>query len=379
MSTPLREELLKNRKSIITEQLSMSVGELINLYEDEEINLEPTFQRLFRWDDKQKSDFIESILLGYPIPAIFVLQSADGVWDVIDGVQRLSTIYHFSGCLKDSNNKKVKPLCLKRPRTLSSLENHYYSQEFCSLPTEQALDKATRIDFKRASIPVLILKQASNPSAKYELFRRLNTGGSHLSHQEIRNALMLMSNEGVYNTLAEYSCTPLFVDLINIPDSKADIRMDMEVLVKYLVLRNYPNLDTVSSSIDINEFLDDAIKLIIENSNFNLSNELSILNKLFDFLATHISDDYGFRIYNTQANKFKGSFNWFAFETIIFGCTILNDISILDQKPKDVLNAIKSIQSVGDYTKKYCTKSTLRVIERLKESKKYAKQLFDFS
>jgi len=105
----LREELIEKRSSIYSYNVNMSVGELISMYDDGEINLEPAFQRLFRWSEEQESNFIESVLLGYPIPSIFVLQREDGIWDVIDGVQRLSTIYHFVGTLRDGNSKSFVP------------------------------------------------------------------------------------------------------------------------------------------------------------------------------------------------------------------------------------------------------------------------------
>lgn len=74
----LRDEILEKRGKIYTSQLNMSVGELMSLYADEEINLEPSFQRLFRWTEQQQTNFVESILLGYPIPSIFVLQKKVG-------------------------------------------------------------------------------------------------------------------------------------------------------------------------------------------------------------------------------------------------------------------------------------------------------------
>ena len=70
----------------------MSIGEMINLYKDDELEVHPEFQRFFRWDEEQKSKLIESLLLGIPIPPIFVAQKLNGRWDVIDGQQRLSTI-----------------------------------------------------------------------------------------------------------------------------------------------------------------------------------------------------------------------------------------------------------------------------------------------
>lgn len=70
----LLKELELGRKEIKTDSYSMSIGEIINLYKDGELELTPAYQRLFRWEDEQKSKFIESILLGIPLPPIFVAQ-----------------------------------------------------------------------------------------------------------------------------------------------------------------------------------------------------------------------------------------------------------------------------------------------------------------
>ena len=89
----LQEEIDKMRQEIRADDYSMSIGEWISLYENSEIEIHPEFQRFFRWTTTQKTSLIESILLGIPIPPIFVSQREDGVWDVVDGLQRLSTIY----------------------------------------------------------------------------------------------------------------------------------------------------------------------------------------------------------------------------------------------------------------------------------------------
>lgn len=87
----LQTEIDARRREIHTEGYPMSIGEVVNLYRDDELDIHPEFQRFFRWTPFQKSRFIESLLLGIPIPSVFVNQREDGVWDVVDGLQRLST------------------------------------------------------------------------------------------------------------------------------------------------------------------------------------------------------------------------------------------------------------------------------------------------
>src|ERR1700690_4336180 len=101
------EEIETKAQTIHTDAYPMSIGELISVYKDEELDIHPEFQRFFRWTELQKSKFIESILLGIPIPSIFVSQREDGVWDVVDGVQRLSTIFEFTGVLRNEDGKRL--------------------------------------------------------------------------------------------------------------------------------------------------------------------------------------------------------------------------------------------------------------------------------
>lgn len=116
----LQDEIAKKSSEIYREAYQMSIGELINLYRDEELDIHPEFQRVFRWSDYQKTKLIESIMLNIPIPQIFVSQREDGTWDVIDGVQRLSTIFQFVGILKDEDGKDISPLVLEATDDLPS-------------------------------------------------------------------------------------------------------------------------------------------------------------------------------------------------------------------------------------------------------------------
>ena len=82
----LTQEIDARRREIRTDGYAMSIGEWISLYEKNELDIHPEFQRFFRWSDTQKTNLIESILLGIPLPQIFVSQRPNGVWDVVDGL-----------------------------------------------------------------------------------------------------------------------------------------------------------------------------------------------------------------------------------------------------------------------------------------------------
>ena len=104
--TNLLEDIKQMRNTLQTDKLDMSFGEIMSMYERNEIIINPEFQRLYRWSHYQKTRFIESIIIGIPIPPIFVAEDENGRWEVVDGLQRLSTIFSFFGILRnhDDNN-----------------------------------------------------------------------------------------------------------------------------------------------------------------------------------------------------------------------------------------------------------------------------------
>lgn len=174
----LQDEIDRKAKHIHADGYSMSIGGLISLYRDDELDLHPEFQRFFRWDEHQKSRFVESILIGIPIPSIFVYQREDGVWDVIDGVQRLSTIFELAGILADEEGKPYAPLQLKKTKYLPSLEGMVWNlenedEEHNGNEFRNSLRMFQRIAFKRKSLDIKIIMDDEN-DARNELFKRIN-------------------------------------------------------------------------------------------------------------------------------------------------------------------------------------------------------------
>ena len=105
MENSLQKEIDLMAKAIKTDNYPMSIGELANLYQDGDLKINPIYQRMFRWDITQQSALIESILLNIPIPPIYVYQNEKGKWNLIDGQQRLSTIFKFMGIVKKESEE----------------------------------------------------------------------------------------------------------------------------------------------------------------------------------------------------------------------------------------------------------------------------------
>src|ERR1700740_3218212 len=120
----LEKEIDDAQRLVKTDAYQMSIGEVINMYRDGELVINPDFQRLFRWEIGQKSKLIESILLGIPIPSIFVFEKEDSTWELIDGLQRVSTLLEFMGQLRNPETGQTEPpTALVAMKYLPSLHN----------------------------------------------------------------------------------------------------------------------------------------------------------------------------------------------------------------------------------------------------------------
>lgn len=310
----LQEEIDLRKKEIHTDGYPMSIGELSRLYEDGELDIHPEFQRFFRWSSLQKTKLIESILLGIPIPSIFVSQREDGVWDVVNGVQRLSTIFEFVGLLKDNDGKRMEPSRLLRTDYLPSLENKAWDN---SENLNASLTQAQRIAFKREKLDLKIIKKESDKATKYELFQRLNTLGSSLTAQEVRNCLLIMLNRNFYTWLSGIAAYQPFLDAISLSDKQLDQRYDMELALRFFALKNATQ-EHVNAMKDLGEFITDRMKEFAEESGFDKDAEGRAFKATFDVIE-HALDGDAFRRWDASKNRFLGGFLVAAFEATAVG------------------------------------------------------------
>ena len=107
----------------------------------------------------------------------------------------LSTIYQFMGYLKDENGNYIEPLTLSGTKYLPGLEGKKWNNPD---DPENSFSQDLRLIIKRSKISVSIMLKESDEKAKYDLFQRLNTGGSHLSPQEVRNCILVMLNKNFF-------------------------------------------------------------------------------------------------------------------------------------------------------------------------------------
>lgn len=309
----LKEEITDKRKEIVVDSYPMSIGEMMNLYRDGELDVHPEFQRFYRWDEEQKSKLIESILLGIPVPPIFVSQKTNGKWDVIDGQQRLSTILQFLQVLKKENGEKYDPLVLQPTKFLPSLSGVRWDNN-------DLFSEDQKITFKREKLNFTIIKETGeSDTSKYEMFQRLNTGGTHLSPQELRNCLLIMINKEFYETINVLyqdtyykTCTPM-------TESQTDERHDMEWIVRYIVYISLSKdqIHSIDKGRNMDIFLTERIEAIAQERNKEIISEyVDKFKRVFKLLC----DTYGENIFKRYRDgKFRGPVIVSAFESIIPG------------------------------------------------------------
>ena len=327
----LQEEIEQRSKEIHTENLGMSIGEMMSMYADGDLDIHPEFQRFYRWTDYQKSRLIESILLNIPIPSIFVAQREDGVWDVVDGLQRISTILEFTGFLKNENGELKAPLKLQKTTFLPSLENKKWE-----LSETDSFTEAQQRYFKRSRLSFVIVQKESDNSSKYELFQRLNTGGSSLTPQEVRNCLLVMSNPTYFDKLKTLAEFEPFLNSINISDKNLEEQYEKDLVTRFLVLKN-ADISVVSGIVDLSSYLDEKIVNYFQENDNNWSDVESLFKRTFELINNHVGEN-AFKRYNSVKGSFYGGFIVSAFEMVALN--LANNIEYWESRPDEILNRI---------------------------------------
>lgn len=323
----LIDEVEQARTEIISDGYEMSVGELINIYKDNEMQIDPAFQRLFRWDESRKTRFIESLLLGIPIPPIFVFQDENGVWELIDGLQRLSTIFQFVGALRGERAEELGPLILSGTKFLPSLDGMRWEPSVED--AEDDIGQTLQLQLKRSRLRVEILKKESDPTAKFELFQRLNTGGAGLSEQEIRNCVAVMINKPFYDWLVQLSQSEDFVATTSQTDKALESQAGMELALRFLTFRNFP----YQNGLDVHEYLDEAIIALANNEDLDLDSEKTVFEQTFRYLNQALGDT-AFKRWD--GNDFRGKFLMSVFEVLSPGVSYnLEEISKMSEDDRN--------------------------------------------
>jgi hypothetical protein len=336
----LEEEIKSARKKVITDGYEMSLGEIINLYKDEELVIDPIFQRLFRWEDERKTRFVESLILGIPIPPIFVSMDENGVWELIDGLQRISTVLQLTGDLRGERADELGPLVLNGTRFLPNLDGKRWKES--ARDSGDGIGKTLQIEIKRARIRVEILKSESDVSAKFELFQRLNTGGAGLTPQEVRNSMAVSLNRGFYDWLLGHANNQDFKDTTNQTATAMDAQSGVELALRFFSFRIVP----YRAGLDVHEYLDDALMKMAIEDDLDMQTEGEVFTKTFSFLNAALGNK-AFKRWD--GNRFSGKFLMSVYEVMATGVSHnLEALEAMDEENRNAFIQTAAQQIWGD-------------------------------
>lgn len=346
-----------HRTELKTDSYTTTISDLLGTYKRGDLRIDPEYQRLFRWDLERQSEYIESLLLNIPTPPLFFATNPDGKSEVIDGLQRLSTLIKFfapevfeddvrvaiaEDNEQEQNNLRVATLLLSAP-LVNSIEGY----------TVKTLPEALVRILRYTRIPVILLEKESSTRARYHVFKRLNRSGSVLSDQEIRNCSARLFGNDFPQALRILAAEAEVRSAIGLPEEQMRKMAVEEYLLK--LLANLYSPDPLKHSVV--EFLDDFMQYGSEGK-FVLDDEKKqLVLRTFGLLAKVLPNGEAFRY--RKSGEPRGSVSPNLFDIVAYG--VAKNIGFLEQHPEFLKQRIvemhdadelKELTGAGSNTKK---------------------------
>ncbi len=283
----LRKSVRYDIRELILENIVDKYEKGMNYTEDDEeqdtstfynVLFIPEYQRDFTWDTLRQSKFIESIILGLPIPLIFVAENKDSAWEIVDGSQRIRTIYSF----------------IKNKLVLDGLEKFDTLNGFCF----SDLDKSRQGKILSTSLRMIVLSEDADDEVKRDMFERINRGSDLLKPMEKRKG----DKTGIFTKFIYDRCAihPLLDKLCPIDKFLQKRQEKEELILRYLALSDNSNYNRFLK-IGIAKFLDDYLdkknKYLKSLPQEKLKSELDLIYTQFDEMLKFVDkySTYGFR------------------------------------------------------------------------------------
>lgn len=347
--TNVDDQIIKIR----TRSLDVSFNELYDMYKNNELIISPDYQRLFRWESDKQSRFIESLILEMPVPPIFVIEKEDGVYELIDGLQRISSYLHFRGenLHKGDSEDNENFLELEGCDIVKDLNGYNFNQ----------LPKSIQIKLKRSFVRMEVIKKESEISLKYHMFKRLNTGGELLSAQEIRNCTIRLLGADAITFLEECSADRNFIEVTKrMGEDKLKTKFDQELVLRFFAMKN--NLDGYRYPVTeyLTKFLE---KITTKETAFDYDKERDIFTRTFAFIRNNGGADMFSTV--TAQGTVRSDFVLYCYDGISIPVAMyIDEIDKLEEKSLvvDKINKIK----FGSELQSYKTGSVNGVKTRIK-------------
>lgn len=233
------------QKRLVSQKLDFYIPSLKDMLNNK-IDLEPKFQRRDRWNIKQQSKLIESIIMGVPVPPIFLAEEEYDKYSVMDGKQRLTAINRYL------NNEYA----LTGLTYWGELNGQKFSE----------LNSTIQNAITRRSLSAVVILKESDLEIKFDVFERINTGGEHLNPQEVRNCIY----RGKFNDLLiNLSKQKLFRNSLGLPESDDEAKKikiyqqmdDVQLVLRFFILQDYEKISGNLKS-SMNKYMEKSFKFI---------------------------------------------------------------------------------------------------------------------
>lgn len=323
---------MSNYNGIIihTEQMDLTLAQLKEMYDSNDIETNPEYQRNYVYDEKRASSLIESILIGIPIPAVYLCEENDGVYSVIDGQQRITSFVKY---LKNEYG-------LKGLTELKDLEGKLFKD----------LDKSIQRKLKAKSLRAISLNKDSQ-DLKYEIFSRLNQGAVSLKPQELRNCLYRGTFNDMLHDIAKSNTN--LKELFHDKNSRQNYE---ERILRFFTLRDISFLKMTYVNA-MNNYMKNHCNIAANE----LQKKKSMFNSLIDIVIQILGEDAFF------SNKDRKKFNGAVYDSIMIPFSYF-DKHLLMSHADEIREAIKCIKRDDkDYKQSIYvgTNAGRKVIERI--------------
>jgi hypothetical protein len=309
-----KDKLIYDPEKINIVTREPTIEQLLRRINKEELDLAPDFQRHANvWKDDAKSRLIESIIIRIPLPAFYVDATNEDKWLVVDGIQRLFTLKQFV------NDKKLK---LSGLEYLTNLEGKNYDQ----------LERRYQRRIEETQVTVYLIEKGTPPEVKYNIFKRINTGGEPLSPQELRHAL----NPGkAIKLLSKLAASPEFKQVVNLSEKKKMRMDDQEFILGFFAFK-------LTSYKEYQDGRDLFLTQALSKANNLSESELDNLKNNFLEVMIAAFDIFGKNAFRKLSNKAKKQqpLNKSLFETWSVTLSQLSDdeINLIKARKQDLID-----------------------------------------
>jgi hypothetical protein len=318
----------------------ISVFELIRKFEKGKLIINPEFQRNIVWNTEKMSRFIESVILGIPLPPLYVNQDMQGRYIIVDGLQRTATFNQF---LK--NKFKLTSL-----EALTDRNNKYFKD----------LNDNDKTKIEDKSLLLNILKPSMSLYLVIDIFNRINTGGTFLTRQEIRNCIYLGKATRLLKKLSEQE---YFNKAIDYGISSKRMK-DREAVLRYLAFKIF------DYEKDYKGDMDDFLGNVLVKINMMKDSEIENLEKDFKRVMEYTFKFFKYENFRLPTDISRGRVNIAIMESVSYFFSLMDDVFLENNKTTIIKNFNKLLNN-GDYIDavRFSTGDKSRVINRFNLAK----------